>query len=64
MRVDWGDGSGQKPGIDHDEVRPVEFWRERRKKIGPAYGREHDFAVAMAEPSRLRRELKIGVIVS
>jgi hypothetical protein len=59
-----GDRSGEKSGIGHDRVRPVEFWRERRKNIGHRYAREHDFAVALAEPSRLRRKLEIGLILS
>jgi hypothetical protein len=57
-------GCGEKLQLGHDRALRVEIWRECRKKIGLRCAPEHDFGGALAEPSRLRRELEIGVIVS
>jgi hypothetical protein len=57
-------GCGEKLRLGHDRALRVEIWRERRNKIGRRCAPEHDFGAALAEPSRLRRELEIGMIVS
>ena len=57
-------GCGEKLRLGHARALRVEIWRGRRNKIGRQCAPEHDYGVALAEPSRLCRELEIGVIVS